>query len=226
MNTSSPFAVIFDLDGVIVSTDRHHREGWKRLADELGIPFTEDQARRTRGVDRMASLRVVLGPDHGFSGPQMEALATRKNEYYTESIRQITPADLLPGTLDLLDALDAQGIAMAIGSASRNASMVLERLGIANRFGAVVTGADFTHGKPAPDVFLIAAQRLGMPPERCLVVEDAEAGIRAAHAGGMKAVGIGGPDTVPGAERIVPSLACIGYGDIAALMQSRQGARS
>jgi kojibiose phosphorylase len=219
MSASSSFAVIFDLDGVIVSTDKFHRQGWQRLADELGIPFTEDQARRTRGVDRMASLRVVLGPDHGYSESQMEALASRKNAYYTESVGAITPADLLPGALDRMDELDAHGIAMAIGSASKNAVMVLDRLGISSRFATVVTGSDFTNGKPAPDVFLLAARRLGMPPARCLVFEDAEAGIRAAHAGGMKAVGIGTPVTVAGAERIVPSLAGIRYDEIAALME-------
>ncbi len=218
MSDSPGFAVIFDLDGVIVSTDTYHRQGWQRLADELGIAFTDDQARRTRGVDRMASLRVVLGPDHGFSDAQMAELAARKNEYYTELIRQITPADLLPGAMERLAELDAHGIPMAIGSASKNAVPVLERLGIAGRFATIVTGADFRHGKPAPDVFLIAARRLGMPPERCLVVEDAEAGIRAAHAGGMKTIGIGGPDTVAEAELSAPSLAHIRYEDIATLM--------
>lgn len=218
MSVFLPFAVIFDLDGVIVSTDRYHRDGWQRLADEIGIAFSEDQARRTRGVDRMASLRVVLGPDHDYSEVQMEALAARKNAYYTESIRRITPNDLLPGVLERLAEFDANGIAMAIGSASRNADMVLDRLGIADRFKTIVTGRDFKNGKPAPDVFLIAAHRLGLPPARCLVVEDAEAGIRAAHAGGMKAVGIGSPETVPGAERIVKSLAEIKYSDFVALM--------
>lgn len=211
-------AAIFDLDGVIVSTDKYHRLGWQRLARELGIPFTEEQARRTRGVDRMASLRIVLGPDHRFSAAEMEQLAARKNGYYTELIRQVTPADLLPGALHLLTELEAHHIAMAIGSASRNAPMVLELLGIAHRFAAIVTGHDFTRGKPAPDVFLIAAQRLGVAPPDCVVFEDAEAGIQAAHAGGMKAVGIGQATTVPGAERIVASLAEIHLCDLIALM--------
>ena len=212
-------AAIFDLDGVIVSTDKYHRLGWARLAGELGIPFTEDQARRTRGVDRMASLRVVLGRNSRYSAAEMEQLAARKNGYYTEFIRQITPDDLLPGALDLLAELRARGIPMAIGSASKNAGTVLDRLGIADQFAAVVTGHDFTRGKPAPDVFLTAAGRLGIKAADCVVFEDAAAGIEAAHAGGMKAVGVGAPDTVAGAERIVPSLAGIKYADLVALFE-------
>jgi beta-phosphoglucomutase len=216
-------AAIFDLDGVIVSTDHYHRLGWERLARELGIPFTEDQARRTRGVDRMASLKVVLGLEHRFSPAEMNEFAARKNKYYTELIRQITPADLLPGAMDLLTELEAHGIPRAIGSASKNAAPVLELLGIAGRFDAVVTGHDFERGKPAPDVFLTAARRLHVPPANCLVFEDAEAGIQAAHAGGMKAVGIGRPETVPDAERIVSSLAEIHYADLVALMTTSTG---
>lgn len=216
----SSFAVIFDLDGVIVSTDRYHREGWQRLADELGIPFTEEQALRTRGVDRMSSLRVVLRENHGYSESEMEALAARKNDYYTKAIHDITPSDLLPGVLDRLDELEEHGIPMAIGSASKNASLVLDRLQISHRFETVVTGKDFSRGKPAPDVFLIAAERLHMPAGRCIVVEDAEAGVQAAHAGGMKVVGIGTPASVPGAERVVASLACITMAEMAALLET------
>lgn len=222
MNQKPPFGVIFDLDGVIVKTDKYHRQGWQRLADELGIEFTEEQARRTRGVDRMASLRVVLGPDHGFTEAQMREFADRKNAYYTESIQQINPEDILPGTMNRLSELDAHGIPMAIGSASKNAAVVLERLEIAHRFHAVVTGHDFERGKPAPDVFLTAAVRMGMPPDRCLVFEDAESGIQAAHAGGMRAIGIGQPDELPGAEIVVHSLDDINYDKMAALMTSQR----
>ncbi len=211
-------AVIFDLDGVIVSTDGLHRLAWQRLADELGIPFSDDQARRTRGVDRMTSLRVVLGPDHVFSRKELECLAAQKNDYYASLISRITPSDLLPGASRLMATLDAHGVPMAIGSASKNAMTVLERLGVGPRFAAIVTGHDFTRGKPEPDVFLAAATRLGVDPRRCLVVEDAEAGIRAAHAGGMKAIGIGNAETVPGAELIATSLEGIGFKEIAAIM--------
>jgi len=211
--------IIFDLDGVLVSTDKYHRQGWQRLADELGIPFTPEQAERTRGVDRMASLRVVLGTSHRHSEAEMLQLATRKNRYYQELIRQINPGDLLPGALELLAELEAHRIRKAVGSASRNAADVLARLGIAQRFETIVTGHDFTNGKPAPDVFLTAARRLGAAPANCIVFEDAAAGIQAAHAGGMQAVGIGRPETVAGAELIVPSLAEIHYADLLKLME-------
>ncbi len=212
------FAVIFDLDGVIVSTDKYHRLGWQRLAEELGIPFTHEQAERTRGVDRMASLAVVLGSNTRYTEAEKVDLAARKNKYYLELIQLISPADLLPGVVELLDELDVHHVRKAIGSASKNAAAVLKRMGVADRFDTVVTGHDFERGKPAPDVFLTAAKRLGMQPADCIVFEDAAAGIQAAHAGGMKAVGVGRPEIVAGAERIVASVADIHYADLAALM--------
>ncbi len=219
-------AVIFDLDGVLVSTDRYHRQAWQRLAGELGVPFNDDKARRTRGVDRKTSLQVVLGPRHEFSPREMERLAARKNMYYMKLISGITPRDILPGALELMSEIDEHGIPMAVGSASRNARKVLELLGISQRFAAIVTGHDFERGKPAPDVFLVAARRLGVPPERCVVFEDAGAGVRAALAGGMKVVGVGSPDIVCGADRIVNSLAEISYSDLMVVLrdQSPRGA--
>ena len=216
---TAPFAVIFDLDGVIVSTDAYHRQAWQRLADELGLPFTEAQAQATRGVDRMASLAIVLGAAASrFTAEEQAALAARKNATYKELIRSISARDLLPGVIALLDELETARVPRAIGSASRNADAVLRQMGIAERFNAIVTGHDFTRGKPAPDVFLTAAQRLGMPPERCVVFEDAAAGIAAAHAGGMKAVGVGDPANVAAAERRIADLSKIHYAEIAALM--------
>lgn len=219
METCGTFGAIFDLDGVIVSTDRYHRQAWRQLAGELGIPFTEEQARATRGVDRMASLEIVLGTRSGdFTDAQKTEFAERKNTYYKELVGGISPADALPGTNTLLPALRARGVPLAIGSASKNAMPVLERLGIASMFDAIVTGHDFVHGKPAPDVFLVAAERLGLKPDRCVVFEDAAAGIQAAHAGGMKAVGIGDPDIVKGCDRFAKTLADITPEEIAALV--------
>lgn len=212
-------AVIFDLDGVIVSTDRYHYLGWKRLADEIGVPFDRERNELCRGVDRMASLRIVLGPDHKYSESEMKVLADRKNEYYKELAMQISPADLLPGVLALLDGLEAHGVKCAVGSASKNAEAVIERLGIRSRFRTIVTGHDFTRGKPAPDVFLTAASRMGVAPANCVVFEDAAAGVEAAHAGGMKAVGVGRPDLLAAAERVVASLAEITYADLVTLMR-------
>ena len=221
MDTDKTFGAIFDLDGVIVSTDRYHRQAWQRLADDLGIPFTEEQARATRGVDRMASLAIVLGTHAGdFTDKQKAEFAERKNNLYKELIRHISPADALPGVDTLLPTLRAQGVPLAIGSASKNALPVLEGLGIAGLFNAIVTGHDFVHGKPAPDVFLVAAERLGIPPSRCVVFEDAAAGIQAAHAGGMKAVGIGDPEIVKGCDLFAKTLADVSASQIAALVRA------
>lgn len=218
METRAEFGAIFDLDGVIVSTDKYHREAWRRLADELGIPFTEAQAQATRGVDRMASLAVVLGAHADkFTDGQKAALAERKNGVYKELIKGITPADALPGATTLIPALKALGVPCAIGSASKNAKPVLESLGIAGMFDAIVTGYDFTHGKPAPDVFLVAASRIGVEPSRCVVFEDAAAGIQAAHAGGMMAVGIGNAEIVRGCDLFAKTLADVAPDQIRAL---------
>jgi beta-phosphoglucomutase len=216
---AAPFAVIFDLDGVIVSTDHYHRQAWQRLADELGLPLTEAQAQATRGVDRMASLAIVLGDAAArFTDAEKVALSKRKNEMYQTLIRQISARDLLPGVHTLLGELEAASVPCAIGSASKNAAAVLEQMGIARRFAVIVTGHDFVHGKPAPDVFLTAAERLGVSPARCVVFEDAAAGIEAAHAGGMKAIGVGHPANIAAAERRIADLSEIHYADIAALM--------
>ena len=221
MDTNKSFGVIFDLDGVIVSTDKYHRQAWQHLADELGLPFTEAQAQATRGVDRMASLAIVLG-EHAseFTDAQKAEFAERKNKVYKDLIRQITPADALPGVDTLLPALRERGVPIAIGSASKNALPVLEGMGIAGMFDAIVTGYDFVHGKPAPDVFLVAAERLGIPPSRCVVFEDAAAGIQAAHAGGMKAVGVGDPEIVKGCDRFAKTLADIGVEQVGDLFNA------
>jgi len=214
-------AVIFDLDGVIVSTDNYHYLGWKRLADEIGVPFDREKNEQLRGVDRMGSLLLLLPQDHGYTQEQLATLADRKNGYYKELIKQVTPNDLLPGAVELLDELEAHDVKKAVGSASRNADAVLKSLGIRDRFGAVITGHDFEHGKPEPDVFLTVATRLKADPENCVVFEDAAAGIEAAHAAGMKAVGVGRAELVAGAERIVKTLAEISYADIVGLWAER-----
>lgn len=215
----SDFGVIFDLDGVIVSTDKYHRLAWESLAKELGLPFSEEQAKATRGVDRMASLEVVLGAkSKDFSQDEKVALATKKNDLYKELIKQIRPSDALPGAVELVKALKDAQIPTAIGSASKNAKPVLELMGIADLFTSIVTGFDFVHGKPAPDVFLVAAKRLGLPPNRCVVFEDALAGIQAAHAGGMKAVGVGDKDIVVGCDRFAQTLCDITLDEIKILV--------
>lgn len=191
MSTADRYdAIIFDLDGVITDTAEYHYLGWQRMADEEGIPFDREMNEQLRGVSRMESLRLILG-DREVDDATFSELAERKNRYYVEYLEQMTPDDLLPGARELLDACKERGLRIAIGSSSKNAKTVLDALGIAEEFDAVSDGFDAERAKPAPDLFLHAADRLGVPPNRCVVLEDAAAGVQAAIAAGMLAVGIG-----------------------------------
>lgn len=185
--------VIFDLDGVLVSTDMLHFQAWKRLAEELGITgFTEEDNMRQRGVSRMASLEVVLEKgDKNYSQEEKETLAERKNGYYRELLKDLKPADVLPGTADTLKHLRQKGIRIGIGSVSKNTPEILKRTGLSALVDAVSSGLDITHSKPHPEVFLVGARKLDLPPGSCLVVEDADAGIEAAKAAGMLSLGVG-----------------------------------
>ena len=185
--------VIFDLDGVLVTTDELHYEAWKKIAEELGITtFTKKDNERQRGVSRMESLEVVLEKaDRTFTDEEKLELADRKNEYFKESLKTLTPDDLLPGVNETLDLLRERGILTALGSASKNALTILERIEIEDKMDAIASGLDVTKSKPDPEVFLVAAKKLNLPPEECLVVEDAAAGIEAATRGGMKSLAVG-----------------------------------
>lgn len=186
-------AVIFDLDGVICFTDHYHYLAWKALADSLGVPFDETKNDRLRGVSRMASLDIVLEEYRGpaLSEEEKAALATKKNDLYRTYLQSMTTADLSSEVRDTLNALREQGIKLAIGSSSKNAPLILERIGLGGFFDAVSDGNNITRSKPDPQVFTMAAQMLGLQPEECLVVEDALAGIQAAAAGGFDSAGIG-----------------------------------
>ena len=186
-------AVIFDLDGVLVSTDELHYQAWKKIAEELGITtFTKKDNERQRGVSRMESLEVVLEKtDRQFTDEEKIQLAERKNEYFKESLKTLTPESLLPGVKDTLLYLKERGILTALGSASKNAPYILERIQIESLMDAISSGLDVTKSKPDPEVFLVAAKKLNLPPEECLVVEDAAAGIEAAKRGGMKSLAVG-----------------------------------
>lgn len=184
--------VIFDLDGVICSTDRYHYLAWKRIADRLGILFDERINGRLRGVSRMDSLNIILeGYEGSLTQAQKEAMAEEKNALYRASLADMSPDDLPQDVRRTLDALRAAGLRLAIGSSSRNTRFILERLGLADFFDAVSDGTNITRSKPDPQVFLMAADFLGLPPARCLVVEDAQSGIAAAKAGGFDSAGVG-----------------------------------
>lgn len=184
--------VIFDLDGVIVSTDECHFQGWKRLADEEGIEFTREDNMRLRGVSRMQSLDFLLEKaTKKYTDEEKQEMAARKNSYYRELLQDITPDDILAGAMEIMEELKMRGIKVAVGSSSKNTPRILQRIGLEKYFDAVSDGNDIKRGKPDPQVFLIAAERLSLAPEECLVVEDAKAGIEAALAGNMKAMGVG-----------------------------------
>ncbi len=199
-------AVIFDLDGVLVDTAEYHYLAWKRIADEIGVPFDRRKNERLRGVPRGRSLEILI-EDMPRPPADLETLAERKNRWYVEMIGRLTPADLLPGAERLLLALKRGKIRMAVGSSSKNARAVLERVGLANAFDAIVDGYGFERAKPAPDIFLNAAQLLDATPAQCVVVEDAAAGIQAAKAAGMFAVGVARGEPLPGADLLVRSVA-------------------
>ena len=186
-------AIIFDLDGVICFTDEYHYRAWKALADRLNAPFDRTINNRLRGVSRMASLEIVL---ETYTGPELSeeekaALATEKNEMYRESLKEMSPADLSDEVRETLNALRAKGLKLAIGSSSKNAPFILKQIGLEGFFDAVSDGNNISRSKPDPEVFLKAAEYLGMDPADCLVVEDAHAGVEAAVAGGFDCAAIG-----------------------------------
>ncbi len=184
--------VIFDLDGVICSTDRYHFLAWKALADRLGIPFDETVNNRLRGVSRMASLEIILERAKQFySEAEKNAFAEWKNNAYRDLLAQMGPHDLAAEVRETLDQLRAFGLKLAIGSSSRNTPFILERIGLGSYFDAVADGNCITCSKPDPEVFLCAANMLGIPPCRLMVVEDAHAGVQAAVAGGFDCAAIG-----------------------------------
>ncbi|MDQ4139421.1 MAG: beta-phosphoglucomutase [Bacteroidota bacterium] len=200
-------ACIFDLDGVIVDTAVYHYQAWKRLANELGFDFTEHQNEQLKGVSRVRSLELILGWG-GVTKTSVEQteLATRKNQWYVEMINRMEPSEILPGALEFLQAAKAAGIKTALGSASKNSSTILKRVGLLPLFDAVVDGNHVTASKPDPEVFLKGAEALGVNPAECVVFEDAIAGVQAAKAGGMKVVGIGSPEVLTGADLVIPGL--------------------
>ncbi|MBF2020636.1 MAG: beta-phosphoglucomutase [Hydrococcus sp. C42_A2020_068] len=205
--------VIFDLDGVLTDTAEFHYRAWQRLADEEGIPFDRQANEALRGISRRESLMRIVG-DRNYTEAQLQEMMERKNRYYVESIQDIVPDNLLPGARELLDELRAAGIKIAIGSASKNARTMIERLGIADKVDAIADGYSVQLSKPAPDLFLHAAELLGLEPSQCVVVEDAESGIEAGLAAGMLTVGLGPAERVGKAHVVLPSLEGISWEDL------------
>lgn len=198
-------ACLFDLDGVIVDTAKYHFMAWKQLADELGFEFTIDHNERLKGVSRMTSLDILLEVGGiNLSEDRKLKLADQKNQRYVSFIEKMTPDEILPGVVAFLNELKAAGIKTAIGSASKNTPMILERINLTSYFDVVIDGNKVSKAKPDPEVFLKGAEALGVDPSDCLVFEDAAAGIDAAHNGGMKCVGIGYPENLKNARWVIP----------------------
>ncbi len=212
-------AVIFDLDGVIVDTAEFHYRGWKRLADQLGVKFDEAANEKLRGIPRRESLIAMLG--YTPTEDKIKEYSDQKNEYYLKLVQTLKPKDLLPGVKALLPALKKAGYKIALASSSKNARLVLKLVGLSQMFHAVVDGNEIVKGKPNPELFLKAAQRLGVEPVNCLVVEDAESGIEAAVAAGMHTLGVGKPESMGFAQRVVANLSQIDLPNIARLIEGQ-----
>ena len=199
-------AIIFDLDGVIVDTAVFHYKAWKKLANKMSFDLTEEQNEQLKGISRMESLDILLeiGKKDSISDDEKQRLANNKNEWYRENILKMTPQDILPGVKKFLDELKDAHYKIAIGSSSKNAGTILERIGMNNFFDAVVDGTKISKSKPNPEVFLKGAQELNIPPGQCVVFEDAESGIEAAKNAGMKTIGVGKPENLPKADMVIP----------------------
>ncbi len=201
-------AVIFDLDGVITDTAEYHYLAWKQLSEELGIPLDREFNEKLKGISRMESLEIILA--HGdrqndFTQQEKEELATKKNAYYVELIKQITPDDLLPGILAFLKELKEAQIKIAMASMSKNAFTVTNSLGVMEYFDHIVDAATVAKSKPDPEVFLKAAEAISVSPENCIGIEDAAAGVTAIHDAGMYSIGIGDEKTLGHANTVLQS---------------------
>lgn len=196
---------IFDLDGVIVDTAKYHYLAWKRLANSLGFDFSEADNEHLKGVSRVESLKIIL--ELGaveLDQAAFDAALLAKNGWYLEYINVIGPEEILPGVREFLMAVRANGIKTALGSASKNAVLILERIALLDQFDAIVDGNKVANAKPDPEVFLNAARELGVAPSECIVFEDAVAGVQAALNANMRVVGIGTPEVLTQAHLVMP----------------------
>ncbi len=203
-------AFIFDLDGVIVDTAKYHYLAWKNLANALSFDFTEEQNELLKGVSRIQSLEILLSIGKvNLSEEKKQVLLLQKNKEYLEYVNKMTSEEILPGVNDLLNFLEINDIKYALGSASKNAPLILDKVGLLNRFTAIVDGNDVSKAKPDPEVFLIGAKKLGVNPENCVVVEDAIAGIEAANAAKMISIGIGDANVLYEADYVFKDMTAI-----------------
>ena len=200
-------AIIFDLDGVIVSTDEYHFRAWQELARFLNLPFSHDDNARQRGVSRMESLEVLLEKSqYPYNAEEKQYLADKKNDLYRKLLAELSPEEILPGAMEFAREARDAGLKIAVGSSSRNTPFILRKIGLSDYFDAVADGNDIERSKPDPQVFQIAAQRVGCAPAACLVIEDADAGVEAAKAAAMHALAVGAAEHHRQADIGAPSL--------------------
>lgn len=212
-------ACIFDLDGVIVDTAKYHFQAWRRLANELGFDFSEADNEQLKGVSRMESLEIILKwGGVALSDEQKIEWADRKNEWYKALISNMSPDEILPGVPEFLAQLQANGIRIALGSASKNALPVIESIGLGPVFEVVIDGSKTTRSKPDPQVFQLATQGLELQPGECIVFEDAESGIEAALNGGFYAVGVGRPEVLGKAHWVIAGFEGLQWEELARAM--------
>jgi len=204
-------AVLFDLDGVLVSTDEYHYRSWVKISKDEGFDFFNHEFNhKFRGVARMKCIDIITeASGKTYSAAQKQELADRKNRYFVESLASVTTEMLLPGSLSMLKELKKRGVKIAVASNSRNAMTIIHQTKIEHLLDAVIDGHQIENSKPDPEVFLLAAEKVGVPPAHCLVVEDAVTGIESAQRAGMKSLGIGTKERLPNANIVIPSLAAI-----------------
>jgi len=198
---------IFDLDGVIVDTAKYHYNAWRKLANSLGFDITEEQNENLKGVSRLESLEYILslGGLH-FSDEKKAEMAELKNSWYVDSISDMDKSELLPGSEDLIKEIKEAGLKISLGSASKNSLRILKATGLIDYFDAIIDGTKTTESKPHPQVFLMGAEALDLPPNECIVFEDSINGIKAANTGGFVSIGVGDADILGEADFVIPSL--------------------
>lgn len=216
---------IFDLDGVICDTAKYHFRAWRRLANELGFDFTEEDNEKLKGVSRVESLNLILKWGNIIENDEevKAAYADKKNEWYLEFILRMTPDEILPGIKNLLDELKSKQVKIVLGSASKNSRIILDRIGLTPYFDAIIDGNSTTKSKPDPEVFLLGAAAVGSLPKNCIVFEDAEKGVEAALEGGFYTVGVGHPDVLDDAHIVIPGFEYIEFSEILDALKSSVG---
>jgi len=219
MLVSSRNAVIFDLDGVLTDTAHFHFIAWQAIAQQVGVAFGEAENEQLKGIDRMRSLAMILEKSNNhYSEQEINALAEQKNTHYQSLIAEMTPNDVFPGVNRLIADLKAAGFALGVASVSKNAEFVLTRLGLLNEFEFVADAAKIKNTKPDPEIFLTVAKALNVAPERCVGIEDSQAGLEAIKASHMPAIGVGSPDSLHRADQVVAETGHIDVAMIEALL--------